>query len=116
VFYIIFFKLANKFNLNKLVHKWWRVAIIYLAGVLAGSMGHSIADPNVLLAGASGGVYALITAHIAKIILNWHEMKYGPHQLFFFLAFCGYDFGTSIYRHLTAGTDNIGYMVKFTLL
>lgn len=53
----------------ELVHCWWRVALVYLAGVLAGSMGTSIFSPRVFLAGASGGVYALITAHIATIIM-----------------------------------------------
>lgn len=53
----------------ELVHQWWRISLVYLAGVLAGSMGTSIASPGVFLAGASGGVYALITAHIATIIL-----------------------------------------------
>lgn len=47
----------------------WRVALVYLAGVLAGSMGTSIVNPRIYLAGASGGVYALITAHIATIIM-----------------------------------------------
>lgn len=53
----------------ELVHHWWRVALVYLAGVLAGSMGTSIVNPTIYLAGASGGVYALITAHIATIIM-----------------------------------------------
>lgn len=53
----------------ELVHHWWRVALVYLAGVLAGSMGTSIMNPGIYLAGASGGVYALITAHIATIIM-----------------------------------------------
>lgn len=53
----------------ELVHHWWRVALVYLAGVLAGSMGTSIMNPKIFLAGASGGVYALITAHIATIIM-----------------------------------------------
>lgn len=53
----------------ELVHHWWRVALVYLAGVLAGSMGTSIVNPGIYLAGASGGVYALITAHIATIIM-----------------------------------------------
>lgn len=53
----------------ELVHHWWRVALVYLAGVLAGSMGTSIVSPRIFLAGASGGVYALITAHIATIIM-----------------------------------------------
>lgn len=60
----------------ELVHCWWRVALVYLAGVLAGSMGTSITDPRIFLAGASGGVYALITAHIATIILVSFSFKY----------------------------------------
>lgn len=56
----------------ELVHHWWRVALVYLAGVAAGSMGTSIVNPHIFLAGASGGVYALITAHIATIIMvSW---------------------------------------------
>lgn len=50
-------------------NSWWRVTIIYVTGVVAGSMGQSIANPDAALAGASGGVYALITAHLATIIL-----------------------------------------------
>lgn len=53
----------------ELVHQWWRVALVYLAGVVAGSMGTSIVNPEISLAGASGGVYALITAHLATIIM-----------------------------------------------
>lgn len=52
-----------------MVHRGWRVLLIYLSGVLAGSLATSIADPSVYLAGASGGVYALITAHVATIII-----------------------------------------------
>lgn len=53
----------------EMVHRWWRVLIIYFAGVLAGSLGTSITDPYVRLAGASGGVYAILLAHIATIIM-----------------------------------------------
>lgn len=60
----------------ELVHCWWRVALVYLAGVAAGSMGTSIASPRIFLAGASGGVYALITAHIATIIMVILECIY----------------------------------------
>ncbi len=54
-------------------HGTVRVAIVYLSGVLAGSLGSSTMDPEVFLAGASGGVYALIAAHLATLILNWRE-------------------------------------------
>jgi len=55
--------------LLEMVHKWWRVLIVYCAGVIAGSLATSITDPKVFLAGASGGVYALITAHMATVVL-----------------------------------------------
>lgn len=53
----------------EMVHRWWRVILVYLAGVAAGSLATSLTDPKVYLAGASGGVYALIAAHIATIIM-----------------------------------------------
>ncbi|KAH8304208.1 rhomboid-related protein 2 [Drosophila kikkawai] len=98
----------------ELVHHWWRVALVYLAGVLAGSMGTSLTSPRIFLAGASGGVYALITAHIATIIMNYSEMEYAIVQLLAFLVFCFTDLGTSIYRHLTDQYDQIGYVAHLS--
>jgi len=50
-----------------------KVLTVYLAGVLAGSLGTSLSDPDTYIAGASGGVYALIAAHLATMTLNWAE-------------------------------------------
>lgn len=69
----------------ELVHHWWRVALIYLAGVLAGSMGTSLTSPRIFLAGASGGVYALITAHIATIILVNYYILTPSKKIHYFL-------------------------------
>jgi len=55
--------------LLELVHKGPRVLCIYLSGVIAGSLATSVVDPNTFLAGASGGVYALILAHMSTVIL-----------------------------------------------
>ena len=56
----------------EMVHNEWRVLIIYFAGVLAGSLGTSIVHPDARLAGASPGVYSMLTAHLATIIMvNW---------------------------------------------
>ena len=71
----------------EMVHRWWRIGLIYLAGVLAGSLAVAIADSGVYLAGASGGVYALITAHLANVIFNWSEMMFPALRLITFLAF-----------------------------
>jgi len=51
-----------------------RVCGIYMAGVVSGSLATSLTDSEAVLAGASGGVYALLLAHLPTIILNWNEI------------------------------------------
>ncbi|XP_020277975.1 protein rhomboid-like isoform X2 [Pseudomyrmex gracilis] len=95
----------------EMVHKWWRVLIIYVAGVLAGSLGTSVSDPTVYLAGASGGVYALITAHVATIIMNWSQMEFAVLQLLVFLVITSVDVGQAVYnRYVLDTNDQIGYV------
>ncbi|KOB75792.1 Rhomboid-related protein 3 [Operophtera brumata] len=81
----------------EMVHRWWRVTLVYLAGVAAGSLATSLTDPKVYLAGASGG--------------NWSEMEFAIIQLLVFLLLAGVDVGTAVYdrywRHLE---QNIGYV------
>lgn len=71
----------------EMVHGSLRIGCIYLAGVLAGSLGTSILDPNVYLVGASGGVYALLAAHLANIMLNYNNMNYGIVRFLAILIF-----------------------------
>ncbi|XP_019773049.1 rhomboid-related protein 2 [Dendroctonus ponderosae] len=98
----------------EMVHKWWRVLVVYFAGVLAGSLATSITDPDVRLAGASGGVYSLITAHVASIIMNWREMSYPLIQLFVFILVAVSDIGTAIYyRYVLDKVQSIGYVAHF---
>jgi rhomboid-related protein 1/2/3 len=49
-----------------------------MAGVVAGSLGTSVSEPYTRLAGASGGVYAILLAHIATIIMvrPFHHYKF----------------------------------------
>ena len=54
-------------------HSWWRVASVYSLGVSAGSLVTTVFNPGTFLAGASGGVYALASAHIAAILINLKE-------------------------------------------
>lgn len=71
----------------EMVHGSTRIACIYFSGVLAGSLGTSIFDPDVFLVGASGGVYALLAAHLANVLLNYHQMRYGVIKLLHILVF-----------------------------
>lgn len=53
----------------EVAHKIWRIGPIYLLAVTSGSLLQYAIDPNSLLVGASAGVYALIFAHVANVIL-----------------------------------------------
>ena len=71
-FYHIFFNILIQLLLGlplEMVHKWWRVGIVYIAGVIAGSLASSLTDPHSYLAGASGGVYSLLAAHLASVVI-----------------------------------------------
>ena len=46
-----------------------RVAGLYFAGAILGSLGGTVADPKRYLVGASGAVYALIFAHLGEFLL-----------------------------------------------
>ncbi|KAL9902253.1 protein rhomboid-like isoform X2 [Glossina fuscipes] len=80
----------------EMVHGSQRVAVVYLAGVLAGSLGTSVIDSKVYLVGASGGVYALLAAQLANVMINFGQMRYGILRLaaVFIFVFCdtGYAF------------------------
>lgn len=93
----------------EMVHKFWRVGIVYCLGVIAGSLCTSIVDPRTMLVGASGGCYALIGAHFAIVIMNWQDMTHdwmsgpikfilsAPVRLAFWSIYAGVDTAVAIY-------------------
>ncbi|XP_063989164.1 rhomboid-related protein 1-like isoform X2 [Diachasmimorpha longicaudata] len=94
----------------EMVHRWWRVLIIYLAGVIAGSLGTSVVLPFTSLNGASSGVYALMTAHLAAIIMNWQQMKWAVLQIIGFGILATLHIIPNIYhRYVLHETKGIGY-------
>nr|XP_054410967.1 rhomboid-related protein 2 isoform X1 [Pongo abelii] len=54
----------------EMVHKGLRVGLVYLAGVIAGSLASSIFDPLRYLVGASGGVYALMGGYFMNVLVD----------------------------------------------
>ena len=54
-------------------HGSWRVGLVFLSGVLAGSLAAYCFDPHYGLIGCSGGVYSITVAHLANLWLNWKE-------------------------------------------
>lgn len=105
----LFFNIAVQLILGiplEMVHKGWRVALVYLAGVVAGSLAASISDPKSYLAGASGGVYALIAAHLSNVIVNFREMEFGCFRLLALTVFGMTDFGVAIYDRYVVNRNN----------
>ncbi|XP_033743038.1 rhomboid-related protein 3-like [Pecten maximus] len=81
----------------EMVHGSFRIALVYLAGVLAGSLGTSVFDIKVYLVGASGGVYALLAAHLANVMLNYTHMEFGILKLAAVLIVASADVGFAIW-------------------
>ncbi|KAK3865686.1 hypothetical protein Pcinc_028728 [Petrolisthes cinctipes] len=97
--------------LLELVHGWWRVGVIYLSGVLAGSLSQSLASPRAYLAGASGGVFAMSYAHVGNLLMNWSEMQYRWFQLVFTLFVTITDLSVALYDSFWApNPSNTGHM------
>ncbi|XP_074832722.1 rhomboid-related protein 2 [Carettochelys insculpta] len=88
----------------EMVHKGHRVSLVYLAGVIGGSLASSVCDPLQALVGASGGVYALIGGYFMNVLVNFREMipLFGVFRLFFIVSIVGTDMGFALYRRFIA--------------
>ncbi|KAM9309387.1 LOW QUALITY PROTEIN: rhomboid-related protein 2 [Pholidichthys leucotaenia] len=93
----------------ELVHKGFEVGMVYLAGVIAGSLASSIFDPLSALVGASGGVYALIGGYFMNAVVNFREMipLLGVFRILTIVVIVGVDFGFAIYRRFVSDEDGI---------
>lgn len=92
------------------IYGWWRITLVYLAGVLANVIGTSIFRPEIYIFGSSGGVYSLMGAYFIIILLNWNEMEKAKTQLIAMLIFIIVDVGSSIYNYNIDEEGSIGYI------
>ncbi|GAU96656.1 hypothetical protein RvY_08074 [Ramazzottius varieornatus] len=86
----------------EMVHGSFRTAVIYFSGVIAGSLGTSVFDQDVYLVGASGGVYALLSAHLANVLLNRTQMELGMLRIVGVLLIASCDVGVAIWDRYAA--------------
>lgn len=94
----------------ELVHKMWRIAIIYLLAVCLGAMLQYALDPSVYLVGCSAGVYALLGAHLSNLIVNWDEMPFRFVRLLVISVFVFADTVLAVYRRFQVDEcDRISY-------
>ncbi|KAJ8289226.1 hypothetical protein COCON_G00018850 [Conger conger] len=97
----------------ELVHKGFEVGMVYMAGVLAGSLASSIFDPLSALVGASGGVYALLGGYFMNAVVNFREMipLLGVFRILVIVVIVGTDVGFALYRRFA--TEGGGLKVSF---
>lgn len=95
--------------LLEMVHTW-RVVVIYVTGVTAGSLAHSLYTPSFFLVGASGGVYAVEYAHLGNLLMNWSEMELPWVQLIVILFIMSLDLGYAVWDTLTNPNTTTGHM------
>ncbi|XP_055877118.1 rhomboid-related protein 3-like isoform X3 [Biomphalaria glabrata] len=97
----------------EMVHGSFRIALIYFAGILAGSLGTSVFDMNVYLVGSSGGVYALLAAHLAN---NYSHMELGILKLAAIFIVASADVGFAIWNRYTPKDEvpSVGYTAHLT--
>ncbi|XP_072270142.1 rhomboid-related protein 3 isoform X2 [Pyxicephalus adspersus] len=83
----------------EMVHGTLRIGFVYIAGVLAGSLAVSMADMTAPVVGSSGGVYAIISAHLANIVMNWSGMKcqFKLLRMSFALICMSFEFGRAVW-------------------
>ncbi|KAE8577459.1 hypothetical protein XENTR_v10004576 [Xenopus tropicalis] len=86
----------------EMVHGAVRISFVYIAGILAGSLAVSVADTSAPAVGASAGVYALLSAHLANIVMNWSGMKcqFKLLRTAFALICMSFEFGRAVWLRL----------------
>ncbi|XP_062142839.1 protein rhomboid [Drosophila sulfurigaster albostrigata] len=54
----------------------WRVAVVYIAGGICGALANAWLQPELLLLGASAGVYAMLCSHVPHLVLNFKQLSH----------------------------------------
>ncbi|PSN46540.1 Protein rhomboid [Blattella germanica] len=80
-----------------------RTSLIYLGGVLGGSLGTSMLEPELYVMGASGGVYALLISQLANILLNFRVLPYKLHRAVAVGVLAVGDIAATLYHYFSLG-------------
>ncbi|KAI4492617.1 hypothetical protein M0804_002408 [Polistes exclamans] len=84
-----------------------------ICSFMLGSLGTSVFDTDVYLVGASGGVYALLAAHLANVLLNYNNMEFGIVRLIGIFVIASADVGFAIYDRYAAEQIYAGLPVSY---
>jgi rhomboid-related protein 1/2/3 len=91
----------------------FRIMMLYLMGIIAGSLGASVFDSESNLVGASGAVYTIIGAWTAELIQNFDTMKYKWIQLGSIVSLSALDLGSQVYKRYNSDGENTSFAAHF---
>lgn len=74
--------------------------------MISGALLFTVFERRIYLAGASGGVYALLSAHVANVALNWAEMEFNWIRAIALCVFVTADIAVAIYQRYFEGVMN----------
>lgn len=97
----------------EMIHGNLRIGVVYMAGVLAGSLGTSIFNNNLYLMGTSAGIYALLAAQLADILLNHNNMTLPIVRFIGIFLIASTDVGITFYYNFKAKQLCQPYSVSF---
>ncbi|XP_055709471.1 protein rhomboid-like [Phlebotomus papatasi] len=69
----------------------WRVFLVYFGGAVAGALGTSVFEPNILLIGASAGIYSVLISHIPHTVINFKSLSYRFYRIICVIILCTSD-------------------------
>ncbi|KAJ6643858.1 Rhomboid-related protein 1 [Pseudolycoriella hygida] len=81
-------------------HNSKRIAIVYLASVLGGSLFNTVLTPKKYAVGASAAVYGLFFSHLATILLNWNVVDKKWFRIMLLTLFISFDIASSLYYEI----------------
>ncbi|CAD6188558.1 unnamed protein product [Caenorhabditis auriculariae] len=88
-----------------------KAILLYCGGVVSGALLSAALDGEVFLAGAAGGVFAIVISHLLTLIVFYDQMEFVIPRVVFVSAFAAADFVVAVFqRHYTNRIDRVSFM------
>ncbi|XP_059613328.1 protein rhomboid-like [Phlebotomus argentipes] len=91
----------------------WRVFLVYFGGAIAGALGTSVFEPNILLIGASAGIYSVLMSHIPHTVINFKSLSYRVYRIISVIILCTSDIIYTLIHVAYGDLPKIGISAHF---
>jgi rhomboid-related protein 1/2/3 len=91
----------------------WNMCLLYMVGIVSGSLGSSVFDPQANVVGASAAVYTIIGAWTAELLQNWDTMQYKWPRMLGTVILTSLDLGFQVTKYYKAKANDETESVSF---